>query len=86
MVMTMFPWIRICIGDPSALLKLDQYVAFGKTLATVKKTATDRLAGTMYAPSMTTTSLKITHADIISGLQATDLNAEQIADNLNVQM
>ncbi|CAD0058093.1 unnamed protein product [Aureobasidium pullulans] len=86
MVMTMFPWIRICIGDPSALLKLDQYVAFGKTLATVKKTATDRLAGTMYAPSMTTTSLKITHADIISGLQATDLNAEQIADNLNVQI
>ncbi|TIA44241.1 cytochrome P450 [Aureobasidium pullulans] len=86
MVMTMFPWIRICIGDPSALLKLDQYVAFGKTLATVKKTATDRLAGTMYAPSMTTTSLKLTHADIISGLQATDLNAEQIADNLNVQI
>ncbi|THY63325.1 cytochrome P450 [Aureobasidium pullulans] len=86
MVMTMFPWIRICIGDPSALLKLDQYVAFGKTLATVKKTAADRLAGTMYAPSMTTTSLKITHADIISSLQATDLNAEQIADNLNVQM
>lgn len=86
MVMTMFPWIRICIGGLSALLKLDQYVAFGKTLATVKMTATARLAGTMHPPSMTTTSLKITHADIISGLQATDLNAGQIADNLNVQM
>ena len=86
MVMTMFPWIRICIGGLSALLKLDQYVAFGKTLATVKMTATARLAGTMHPPSMTTTSLKTTHADIISGLQATDLNAGQIADNLNVQM
>lgn len=38
MVMTMFPWIRICIGGLCALLKLDQYVAFGKTLATVKMT------------------------------------------------
>ncbi|KAG9765680.1 cytochrome P450, partial [Aureobasidium melanogenum] len=68
MMMTMFPWIRICVGGLSALLKLDQYLAFGKTLAAVKKTATDRLAGSTCASS------------------ATNLNATQIADNLNVQM
>ncbi|KAH0405497.1 cytochrome P450, partial [Aureobasidium melanogenum] len=68
MMMTMFPWIRICVGGLSALLKLDQYLAFGKTLAAVKKTATDRLAGSTCASS------------------ATNLNATQIADNLNVQI
>jgi uncharacterized membrane protein len=85
MMMTTFPWIQTLIGGLFALMKLDRYLAFGKTLATVKKIVASRFANITQDPLVEGVARYGLQPDIISGFHAAGFNVEETAANLNVQ-
>jgi hypothetical protein len=85
MMMTTFPWIQTLIGGLFALMKLDRYLAFGRTLATVKKIVASRFANITRVPLVEGVTQYGLQPDIISGFYAAGFNVGETAANLNVQ-
>jgi hypothetical protein len=85
MMMTMFPWIQIFVGGLFALLKLDRYLAFGKTLATVVKVTDNHFMEKKRTPLVAGTLGGGMHPNIVSGFQAAGFNVQETSANLNVQ-
>jgi hypothetical protein len=85
MMMTTFPWVQTLIGGLFALMKLDRYLAFGRTLATVKKTVASRFRDMTQVSLVGDVAQYGLQPDIISGFHVAGFNVEQTAANLNVQ-
>jgi hypothetical protein len=85
MMMTTFSWIQTVVGGLFALMKLDRYLAFGRTLATVKKIVASRFVNLTPVPLVEGVARYGLQADIISGFHAAGFNVEETAANLNVQ-
>ncbi|THY75449.1 hypothetical protein D6C93_10363 [Aureobasidium pullulans] len=86
MMMTMFPWIQVFVGGLLAILRLELYIGFGKTFATVVRIVASRFGENEQTSSVRSFSQKKLNADIISGLMDAGLSVEEAANNLNVQM
>lgn len=84
--MTMFPWFQLIVGGMFARLKLERYLAFGKTLATVERIVARRFDEIQQSPVVQSMSEKRLNDDIISGLKDAGLSVAETANHLNVQV